>query len=110
MRTTSRRVFSADARGLVRGPGDVGVQVADRLFLFGNDAVHQVANGDDAYNGPLFHDGKMPEVLVGNDAQALTNRVLPGYGEDGAAHDCRDGSVFGVVALRSEEHTSELQS
>src|ERR1035438_7504760 len=98
MRTTSRRGFSADARGLVRDPGDVGVQMADRLFLLGNAAVHEVANGDDAYNGPLIHDSKMPEVLVGNDAQALTNRVLPGYGEDGAAHDCRDGSGFGVRA------------
>jgi hypothetical protein len=62
--------------------GDVGVQMADGLLLLGDDAVDEVADGDDADDGAVFGDGKMAEVTVGDDAEALADGVLAGVSLD----------------------------
>ena len=56
--------------------------MADGLLLLGDDAVDQVADGDDADHGAVFGDREMAEVPVGDDAEALAHGVLPGDGDD----------------------------
>jgi hypothetical protein len=86
----------------VHGAGDVGVEVTDGLLLLGDDAVDQVADGDDADDAAGLGDDVVAELAVVDVAQALADGVLAGDGDERAGHVLRDESLLGVTALEDD--------
>src|SRR5260370_39547515 len=91
-------------------PRNVPFQLADGLFLAGDDPADEVAKRHHTHNYVVLDDGKMTKTAVGHNGHAFVHRVLTSNEDHGAGHDLPHQRLLrgvpfedhfaGVVALR----------
>ena len=76
--------------GTCRIPGDVVLELMDRVVLGRHDPVDEVANRHHSDHLPLFHDRQMTAALVRHAVHTLVDRGSQVHGDDRAGHDLVD--------------------
>src|SRR5690606_27024878 len=74
-------------------PGDISLELVDRLLLFLDDGFDEIADRDHADDLVLVDDRQVTNAPVRHDLHALAYRVERRHGDDGRGHDLRDRCV-----------------
>src|SRR5690606_27324473 len=93
----------------VYSPVVSGPWVAATYTVFGGNPVGGLAVAD-ARTGALLWHRQVPGSVAGSGLPAFAGRVVLAASRDGTIHGFDVGSGEALWSLRSEEHTSELQS
>src|SRR5215469_10305895 len=73
---------------------DVALQLLNRMFLSGDDPLHQIADGEYTLHGLTLHDREMPNTAGGHDGHALVDRLLRSHEHNWASHDLPNASFL----------------
>src|SRR5690606_11477997 len=87
---------------------DVVTQVAGLVFVFFQQPAVDVADGDDADDDLVFHDGQVAHAAVHEQGHGLLDGGGEGGGHEPGAHDIVHGRGGGVASLGDDavEHVA----
>src|SRR5215813_8637267 len=74
--------------------GDITLQLLNRLFLPGDDPLHEIADGQHTLDALTLHDRQVANTTGGHYGHALVDRLLWSHKNNRAAHDLLDQSLF----------------